>query len=45
MMYLLDLCYTDFERLGNPGWNWKNFQKYLAKTERCVRPTVKPIAR
>ena len=24
---------TAWERLGNPGWNWKNFQKYVARTE------------
>ena len=26
----------DWERLGNPGWNWKNYQKYAAKVERYV---------
>jgi hypothetical protein len=24
----------DLERLGNPGWNWKNYDKYVARTER-----------
>ena len=24
---------TDIERLGNPGWNWSNYQKYIARTE------------
>ena len=23
----------DIERLGNPGWNWKNFEKYCQRTE------------
>ena len=23
----------DFEKLGNPGWNWKNFEKYAARAE------------
>ena len=26
----------DIERLGNPGWNWKNFDHYVRRTERCV---------
>lgn len=25
-----------WERLGNPGWNWKNFLKYSIKSEKCV---------
>ncbi|KIP10402.1 hypothetical protein PHLGIDRAFT_240841 [Phlebiopsis gigantea 11061_1 CR5-6] len=29
---------NDWERLGNPGWNWKNFEKYAAKVERFVEP-------
>ncbi|KAI0751029.1 alcohol oxidase [Daedaleopsis nitida] len=29
----------DFERLGNPGWNWKNFEKYIHRTEGFVPPT------
>ena len=24
------------EELGNPGWNWKNYEKYAAKVERYV---------
>ena len=23
----------DIERLGNPGWNWKNFAKYVERVE------------
>ncbi|KAL4261427.1 GMC oxidoreductase family protein [Pleurotus pulmonarius] len=38
------LCWTkppiedidDFERLGNPGWNWKNHEKYLDKVENFI---------
>ncbi|CCM05250.1 uncharacterized protein FIBRA_07460 [Fibroporia radiculosa] len=30
----------DFERLGNPGWNWKNHQKYVARTEGFVTPSA-----
>ncbi|KAF8905300.1 alcohol oxidase [Mucidula mucida] len=38
------LCWTkppasdidDWERLGNPGWNWKNYEKYIAKSEGFV---------
>lgn len=29
----------DFERLGNEGWNWKNYCKYLSRAERFVYPT------
>ncbi|EKM52126.1 uncharacterized protein PHACADRAFT_212710 [Phanerochaete carnosa HHB-10118-sp] len=29
---------NDIERLGNPGWNWKNFQKYSQKVERFIEP-------
>lgn len=25
--------FVDLERLGNPGWNWANFQKYIARAE------------
>jgi hypothetical protein len=24
---------TDWEALGNPGWNWDNYAKYSARTE------------
>jgi hypothetical protein len=24
----------DLERLGNPGWNWENYDKYVTRTER-----------
>ncbi|EKM59948.1 uncharacterized protein PHACADRAFT_206165 [Phanerochaete carnosa HHB-10118-sp] len=30
----------DWERLGNPGWNWKNFQKYVQRAERFVEPAA-----
>ena len=30
------LVALDIERLGNPGWNWANFQKYVARTEGCA---------
>ncbi|GJE87488.1 GMC family oxidoreductase [Phanerochaete sordida] len=41
------LCYTkppardidDFERLGNPGWNWKNLEQYFNRAEGFVEPT------
>ena len=23
-----------FERLGNPGWNWADYQKYMQRVER-----------
>ncbi|KAH9840900.1 GMC oxidoreductase [Rhodofomes roseus] len=29
----------DFERLGNPGWNWKNYQHYVSRTEGFVAPS------
>ncbi|TFK94202.1 GMC oxidoreductase [Polyporus arcularius HHB13444] len=29
----------DIERLGNPGWNWNNFEKYIQRTEGFVPPT------
>ncbi|CDO78283.1 GMC oxidoreductase [Trametes cinnabarina] len=29
----------DFERLGNPGWNWKNYEKYIHRTERFTPPS------
>ncbi|KZT28136.1 GMC oxidoreductase [Neolentinus lepideus HHB14362 ss-1] len=29
----------DIERLGNPGWNWENYQKYSHRTEKFVYPT------
>ncbi|KAI0776222.1 alcohol oxidase [Trametes elegans] len=40
------LCWTkpaaeeidDFERLGNPGWNWKNYEKYIQRAEGFVPP-------
>lgn len=25
--------HIDIEKLGNPGWNWKNLHKYMARTE------------
>ncbi|KAI0331245.1 GMC oxidoreductase [Cubamyces sp. BRFM 1775] len=41
------LCYIkppgteidDLERLGNPGWNWKNYEKYIQRTEGFVPPS------
>ncbi|PSR73741.1 hypothetical protein PHLCEN_2v10431 [Hermanssonia centrifuga] len=41
------LCWTkpptedvnDFERLGNPGWNWENFEKFVGRTEGFVEPS------
>lgn len=30
----------DIERLGNPGWNWNNYQKYSHRTEKFVYPTA-----
>ncbi|GBE79756.1 GMC oxidoreductase [Sparassis crispa] len=40
------LCWTippaedinNFERLGNPGWNWKDFEKYLKRVRGFVLP-------
>ncbi|KAL6309726.1 alcohol oxidase [Sparassis latifolia] len=40
------LCWTippaedinNFERLGNPGWNWKDFEKYLKRVQGFVLP-------
>ncbi|KAI9000789.1 GMC oxidoreductase [Trametes punicea] len=29
----------DFERLGNPGWNWKNYEKYIQRTEGFTPPS------
>ncbi|KAJ3540564.1 hypothetical protein NM688_g6209 [Phlebia brevispora] len=34
---------NDIERLGNPGWNWKNFQKYVQKSEGYVDPTPETL--
>jgi len=25
-----------FEKLGNPGWNWAEYEKYSKKSETCV---------
>ncbi|ETW76893.1 GMC oxidoreductase 10 [Heterobasidion irregulare TC 32-1] len=33
----------DLERLGNPGWNWANLQKYIARAEGFVPPTPEEI--
>ncbi|CCM01757.1 uncharacterized protein FIBRA_03823 [Fibroporia radiculosa] len=30
----------DIERLGNPGWNWANQEKYLSRTEGFIPPSV-----
>jgi choline dehydrogenase-like flavoprotein len=29
---------TAWEELGNEGWNWKNYSKYVKKAETCVPP-------
>ena len=26
----------DFEKLGNPGWNWRAYMKYTLRAEECV---------
>ncbi|CDO76652.1 GMC oxidoreductase [Trametes cinnabarina] len=31
--------FIDFERLGNPGWNWNNYEKYIRRTERFTPPS------
>ena len=34
LLALLRLPYPiAWERLGNPGWNWKNYEKYIQRTE------------
>ena len=33
MWQLSDLLSTDIERLGNPGWNWKNLDASMKKLE------------
>ncbi|KAF9821193.1 hypothetical protein IEO21_00801 [Rhodonia placenta] len=30
----------DLEKLGNPGWNWKNYEKYLSRTEGFLAPNL-----
>ncbi|THH05003.1 hypothetical protein EW146_g10019 [Bondarzewia mesenterica] len=30
----------EIEKLGNPGWNWKNYQKYSQKVERFIAPSA-----
>ncbi|TFK47573.1 alcohol oxidase [Heliocybe sulcata] len=47
------LCWTkppadeidDWERLGNPGWNWKNYQKYALRTETCIYPAEEIVTK
>ncbi|OCH94550.1 alcohol oxidase [Obba rivulosa] len=29
---------NDWEELGNPGWNWQNFQRYVSRVEGFVPP-------
>lgn len=41
------MCYTippardidDFERLGNPGWNWEELEPYFRRVEGFIEPT------
>lgn len=35
----------DWARLGNPGWNWENYQKYSHRTEKCVYPSEEVITK
>ena len=36
----LSICFiTVLEKLGNPGWNWKNFVKYAQRAEGFVEPS------
>ena len=35
-MVLCSCSILDIERLGNRGWNWKNYQKYAQRVEQCV---------
>ncbi|PCH40974.1 GMC oxidoreductase [Wolfiporia cocos MD-104 SS10] len=30
----------DLEKLGNPGWNWNNYEKYLSRTEGFIVPSA-----
>ncbi|TFK47587.1 alcohol oxidase [Heliocybe sulcata] len=47
------LCWTkppaaeidDIERLGNPGWNWKNYETYSHRTETCIYPTPEIVTK
>ncbi|KAF8804963.1 alcohol oxidase [Phlegmacium glaucopus] len=32
----------DWEKLGNPGWNWSEYKKYLARTNVEVKTSVPP---
>ncbi|EPS98728.1 hypothetical protein FOMPIDRAFT_1125896 [Fomitopsis schrenkii] len=29
----------EFEKLGNPGWNWNNYERHVAKTEGFIPPS------
>ena len=33
-----------FETLGNPGWNWAEFEKYLKKVERLANKHLIPTS-
>ena len=35
-VFTLNQFLTEFEKLGNPGWNWNNYERHLAKTEGYV---------
>ncbi|KZT66041.1 GMC oxidoreductase [Daedalea quercina L-15889] len=35
----------EFEKLGNPGWNWQNYERYVAKTEGFYSPSEEVIKR
>ncbi|TCD71198.1 hypothetical protein EIP91_012148 [Steccherinum ochraceum] len=36
---------NDFERLGNPGWNWEHLNSAMHKLEGFVRPSEEMLAR
>ncbi|TCD71169.1 hypothetical protein EIP91_012117 [Steccherinum ochraceum] len=36
--------YNDFERLGNPGWNWENLSSSIRKTQGFTPPTKEMLA-
>ncbi|KAF8817256.1 alcohol oxidase [Phlegmacium glaucopus] len=32
----------DWEKLGNPGWNWSEYEKYLARTNGDLKTSIPP---